>query len=1084
MQRRETDWRVKMQISDYAHFFEAIHGKKPFPWQERLAARVLQYGWGSSDDPDNRTQGRTDLLALPTACGKTSVIDTAVFHLAFQLATNAQPRTAPLRIFFVIDRRIVVDESHARARRIAAALRNATGGILKETADALRRIGALSSGDDPLHVAVMRGGMYRDDGWARSPVQPTVCASTVDQVGSRLLFRGYGISEFQRPIHAGLIGCDSLIVLDEAHISNPFLETLRAVQRFAGPDWFEARPPVHRPLQVVQMTATPRPGTKTFTISQADRDDAVLNARLTTSKPAQLVEVKTKATPHKMNSSERRQVEAENDCLFVERIVQDALRLAGLQATDSAEAAAPSRRRRASSAELPIAVRTPPPVRVVGVVVNRVATARRVFEALRELRGPAGGLACHAILLTGRIRPYDRDELLYRVPVNGDPTGWLRYIRADRTDTDQLALPLFVVATQTIEVGADLSFDALITEIASLDALRQRFGRLDRLGHRQLSRAVVVARTDSIARNAGTDPVYGDSLPYCWRQLEQWATTQGRGRNRIKVIDFGIDALGPKVELLQQQSPSEFTAIGSPVQHSPVILPAHVDSWCQTSPKPAADPDVALFLHGPVSGPADVQIVWRADLPVRLVPNQLEGYIVTVNLVPPTSLEAIPLPVYQVRPWLLAKAGNGLLTDVEGAATDEETMAASGSSEQSRNPLVLRWCGPQDPRTRLITADDIRPGDTIVVSADLGGCDPYGWNPACSALVRDVADPAARVARWRPVLRLHESLLRGWFWPNPSSDAVHSAFARRMAAKWRLDEVDETESPDFDAVLESLRDDPDTPAWARQVASELLGGRNRRRPEAYPEDSGWLLERRRRLTRQQITSQEVDLQSRTEQDSGGDESWMTGCEVKLAAHCEAVRCRAEFFARAVGLPAAACQDLMQAAWLHDVGKADPRFQVWLHDGDEVAAAAAPALLGKSRQSGRNAAAILRARERAGYPAGGRHECLSVALIANSSGVVSTERDAAIVRYLVGTHHGRGRPFMPVVSDHTSEQAEICHGGTPLRGPCDHRLYGLSSGWADLFWRMIRQHGYWSLAFLEAVLRLADQTISEEEQQQE
>src|ERR1035441_3111353 len=189
--------------TDFGAFFTHLWGYRPFPWQQRLAERVCGFGWPSC-------------LDLPTASGKTACLDVAVFAMAVK-------QRGPRRVFFVVDRRVVVDAAFERMQEIAWKLHEAEEGVLKTVGDRLR---SLAHSNCPLDTYELRGGIYRDDSWVRSPLQTTLVASTVDQVGSRLLFRGYGVWDKVLPIHAGLVANDSLIILDEAHCSRPFSETL------------------------------------------------------------------------------------------------------------------------------------------------------------------------------------------------------------------------------------------------------------------------------------------------------------------------------------------------------------------------------------------------------------------------------------------------------------------------------------------------------------------------------------------------------------------------------------------------------------------------------------------------------------------------------------------------------------------------------------------------------------------------------------------------------------------------------------------------------------------------------------------
>ena len=203
-----------MRADAFDSFFSAIHGYPPFPWQSRLAHELCE------------TNRWPDVLDLPTGSGKTVCIDIAIFHWLVS-SSRGRPADAARRIAFVVDRRIIVDEAARRAMLICQKIHLATDGLLVEARLLLER----HTGDATFGVFTLRGGVARERNLVRDPLRLTVVLSTVNQIGSRLLFRGYGVSDGMRPMHAGIFGVDTLLLLDEAHIAEPLRQTLAGIVR-------------------------------------------------------------------------------------------------------------------------------------------------------------------------------------------------------------------------------------------------------------------------------------------------------------------------------------------------------------------------------------------------------------------------------------------------------------------------------------------------------------------------------------------------------------------------------------------------------------------------------------------------------------------------------------------------------------------------------------------------------------------------------------------------------------------------------------------------------------------------------------
>lgn len=1008
---------MTIEPSDFRAFWRAVHhpelsatgeiGPAPFGWQQELVERVCADGhWPKTID-------------VPTGLGKTTALDIAVFTAAYA-AANGLP-AMPRRTYMVIDRRVIVDQAFEHAMAIHDALLQPDAGtVIDEVARVIRPQSIerhdLDDGEDavskPLVVGRMRGGTTWAWRWLERPDQPAIIIGTVDQLGSRLLFDGYGVGESLRPIDAALTGTDSLVIVDEAHLADAFITTVDEAVRLGRGSESIGRPGA----EIVIMSATVRPteystmpdtagGVAKADTFRFDREagmgEPVVRQRLAAPKALALAEAKVR---NKQRVADTGAVLANAAWILAEE------------------------------------------ADVVGVVANTVAVARAAFSDLRERLGSEA--AHRLVLITGRQREIDR-EILW--------DAWRARIEAGR---DLQSEPIFVVATQTIEVGADLDFSALVTESASIDAIVQRLGRLNRRGQWSDSRALVVHPSTTDER----DPIYGSARQATWQWLTERLSAQEL-KQKTGGLDFAdvLDASPGSLDQLTREAPSELRSRSVRV---PVLFPHILDRWVQTSPRPMDAPATGPFLHGIDRDLPTASVVWRHVRKATDIGDDavVEELIASVELLPVSPPEAVEIPIWSLQEWL-----NG---DREVAADVPDWDAGNHIEIPEPNDRP-RWAiaigpdgAPSVPERR------IRPGSTIVVPTWRGGLDAFGWNPESDDAVTDIADLVehriagagyAKSAR-RTTLRLGEGIL--------------SPFMTK-AEREALDELIQ----DVEAVVEA--GDPLGP-MAAEVVTRL---------EALVTDGGSgpavasIRHGLRRVLKQSLTALRAEsgtLRATVppERDGvrppallihgpGSVEVWSTdathvgtsisGSPVPLDMHQAAVAQRALTFAEALGLSETLREAVVAAAAHHDVGKLDPRFQIMLNGGYGLPQQP----LAKSGVDPSKRWIFGRSRQLAGYPQGMRHEAFSALAVADQF-EGHPERD--LVVHLVASHHGRARPLAGGVIDPEPVEYEI---ETERGVTIIDSSAGIDWEQPKRFRELNERFGPWGLALLETIVRLAD-----------
>jgi CRISPR-associated endonuclease/helicase Cas3 len=636
---------------------ERLIDKPLYRWQRRLLVDYLLKG----DIPD--------AVDVPTGLGKTTII-------ALWLAALSHGAALPRRLIYVVDRRAVVDQATKVANELVDALGD---GASSDPTIVACREGLGLDRDEELPVSTLRGQHVDNRAWLADLSRPSIVVATVDMIGSRLLFSGYGVSPRMRSVHAGLLGADALLVLDEAHLVPPFEALMRQVQELRR----SKQAPEVPPFRVMALSATGRTqAPHVFRLEPADWEkDPTAHERFHAAKRVKLMEPVPAAD------------------------------LAAALARHAWNLAAP-----AGAAVL--------------VFCDSRKVAQDVYQLLKkQLRDTFGKDVDATELMVGERRVRERTQL-------ESNRVFQRFVpqRHKNPSADVDPWPAFLIATSAGEVGVDLDADHIVCDLVALERMIQRLGRinrrpepaadariiiipalLDRKKHdaEDISPAAQLARL-SAPFNSGFWPIDADG----WRDASPAQLYHLKSEPRLADILVAAETQEPL---------------------RPALVAAVIESWAMTSlDQHSARPDVQPWLRGwENDDEPQTRIVWRRHFPLRAAdardargnPRVRRELLEFFEAAPPHLSEALDAPTSRVIDVLRKRAESWVASDDAGRA--------SAADDPPHDPVVVilspngEPAGPPYNPSRLLREKPDALGRllanrTVVVDARLGGLDDQG----------------------------------------------------------------------------------------------------------------------------------------------------------------------------------------------------------------------------------------------------------------------------------------------------------------------------------------------------------------------